>query len=127
MVRASFKLGRARVAAQRLRDEYGREPRVRSPWEQGRELTHGCARQRKAAWDGKLTPIQEALLEGEIGFPTGEIVWIEPTFAGNYEACFWQFGVPTMGSRQTPLGCAGFGKFLFGGGFAFALHFKRPR
>lgn len=74
-----------------FREDCGREPRVRSPWEHERALAHWCARQRKAMAEGKLTPNQEALFEGETGQPTGEVVWTAPTFAGSYEAWFREF------------------------------------
>lgn len=79
-----------------FRSEYGREPRVRSTWEYERGLAHWCARQRKAATEGKLTPNQESILDGQVGQPTGEIVWAESTFPGSYEAWFYEFWRSTV-------------------------------
>ena len=75
----------------RFRNEYGREPRVRSTWEYERALAHWATRQRKAASEGKLSPRQESLLDGDGGLPTGEITWAMPTFAGSYEVWFRDF------------------------------------
>jgi len=74
-----------------FREKYEREPRIRSPWEYERGLAYWQKRQRKAATERKLTPNQEALLEGEEGLPTGEITWATPTFDGSYAAWFTAF------------------------------------
>lgn len=74
-----------------FRDEYGREPRIRSAWEYERGLAHWTARQRKAASEGRLSARQESLLEGNGGLPTGEIIWTMPTFAGSYDSWFQEF------------------------------------
>lgn len=85
-----------------FRDEYAREPRVRSPWEYERALAHWATRQRKAAAEGKLTPNQEALLDGGSEQPTGEIVWAAPTFAGSYEAWFLEFWSAVANRPSSP-------------------------
>ena len=85
-----------------FREDYEREPRVRSPWEYERALAHWATRQRRAAVEGKLTPNQAALLEGENGQPTGEIAWVVPTFAGSYEAWFVEFWAQISTSSGEP-------------------------
>ena len=76
-----------------FREAYGRDPRVRSGWEHERAIAHWCQRQRQAAQEGKLTPNQMSLIDGDGGQPTGEIVWAVPTFAGSYERWFREFWV----------------------------------
>lgn len=79
------------TALNQFRTAYEREPRIRSSWEYERALAYWLKRQRTAAAEGKLTPNQSALLEGEDEQPTGEIIWTAPAFPSNYARWFQEF------------------------------------
>ncbi|WP_143469818.1 MULTISPECIES: hypothetical protein [unclassified Leucobacter] len=74
-----------------FRTNYEREPRIRSKWEHERALAYWLKRQRIADSEGRLTPNQSALLEGEPGQPTGEISLAVPVFSSTYDAWFREF------------------------------------
>lgn len=76
-----------------FREEFGREPRVRSVWDVERALAHWHQRQRSASIAGKLTPRQTAMLEGDTSVPTGELAFRIAGFAGSYQAWFQEFWV----------------------------------
>lgn len=82
-----------------FRTEYGREPRVRSPWERERALAHWATKQRRAAIEGKLSANQKALLDGEPGLPTGEIMLNRPALAESYEGWFREFWEAQLASK----------------------------
>lgn len=82
-----------------FREEFGREPRVRSVWEHERALAHWYSRQRKAAKEGKLTPNQMSLLEGEAGQPTGEVLPIAPVMTGVAGEWFRDFWTGSLGNH----------------------------
>lgn len=79
------------VELNQFRAAYGREPRIRAPWEYERSLAYWLKRQRLACAEGKLTPNQASLLEDEDGQPTGELVWEADTFPGYGSAWFRDF------------------------------------
>lgn len=88
-----------------FRAAYGREPRIRALWDHERALAYWLKRQRIAAAAGKLTPNQDALLEGEEGQPTGEIGLTVRTFSGSDTAWFrdfWDNLAPTTRTLKTP-------------------------
>lgn len=79
-----------------FRNEYGRDPRVRSGWKYERALAHWQQRQRAATVHGKLTPTQVAILDGDRSVPTSELTFRIPTFAGSYETWFRDFWSETV-------------------------------
>lgn len=82
-----------------FRREYGREPRIRAGWDYERALAYWAKRQRVAAGNGKLSPGQQAQLEGRTSCATGELEFRLPQFAGSYEGWFREFWSSQLARR----------------------------
>lgn len=79
-----------------FRNQFARDPRIRSGWDYERALAHWHQRQRIANQKGVLTPSQVAFLEGDRTVLTGELTFRIPSFAGSYEAWFREFWSETV-------------------------------
>lgn len=90
-------------ALERFRNEFGRDPRVRSVWETERALAHWYQRQRAAVAAGKLTPRQAAMLEGDMTVPTAELTFRIAGFAGSYQGWFEEFWKRQLAKNQIAL------------------------
>ena len=86
-------------ALDHFRNDYGRDPRIRSGWEYERALAHWHTRQRRALDQGKLTPAQVAALDGDMTVPTLQVMTSTSGLAGTYTPwfnSFWDETVPLI-------------------------------